>query len=61
MMKERTGEHHAALRTLAFKWIRVLYRCWNDHQRYDESRYLQSLRRRDSPALKYLVADPETA
>lgn len=57
MMKERTGGHHAALRALAFKWIRVLFRCWHDHQLYDESVYLESLRRRNSPLLQYLAAD----
>jgi hypothetical protein len=25
---------------LAFEWIRVLFRCWRDRVRYDESRYL---------------------
>jgi transposase len=57
MMKERTGKHHAALRSLAFKWIRILYRCWQDRQLYDESVYLESLRRRNSPLLRYLVVE----
>lgn len=57
MMKERTGGHNAALRALAFKWLRILYRCWKDHQVYDESVYLESLRRHNSPLLKYLVAE----
>ena len=57
MMKERTGGHNAALRALAFKWIRILYRCWKDHKLYDESQYLDSLRLRNSPILKHLVAN----
>ena len=57
MMKERTGGHNAALRALAFKWIRILYRCWKDHKLYDESQYLDCLRRRNSPILKHLVAN----
>lgn len=57
MMKERTGGHHAALRALAFKWIRILYRCWQDRQVYDEARYLESLRRHQAPLLKYLAAE----
>lgn len=60
MMKERTGGHHAALRALAFKWIRILYRCWQDHQVYDEARYLESLRRHQAPLLKYLPAETTT-
>ncbi len=38
--------HHAAVRALAYKWIRIIYRCWKDRQPYDEQRYLSSLRRR---------------
>lgn len=41
--------HHAAVRALAFKWIRILYRCWKDRTPYDEARYLESLRRRQAP------------
>jgi transposase len=49
---EKGADHHAAVRALAFKWIRILYRCWKDHTPYDEQRYLQALRRRGSPLLK---------
>jgi len=41
--------HHAAIRALAYKWIRILYRCWKTSTPYDESVYLQALRRRHSP------------
>lgn len=41
--------HHAALRALAFKWIRIMFRCWKDRKPYDDSVYCQSLRRRQSP------------
>ena len=43
--------HQAALRALAFKWIRILHHCWMRHQTYDESTYLNALRRRGSPLL----------
>jgi transposase len=44
------GKHHqATLRALAFKWIRILWRCWQDRVPYDEARYLESLRRQKSP------------
>jgi transposase len=46
----RAGKaHHAILRALAFKWIRILWRCWHDRKPYDEQRYLASLRRQGSP------------
>jgi Transposase IS116/IS110/IS902 family len=41
--------HHAAIRALAFKWIRILYRCWQTQTPYDESTYLNALVRRGSP------------
>lgn len=39
---------HQAKRALAFKWQRVLFRCWRDHRPYDEQLYLAALRRRGS-------------
>ncbi len=47
--------HQAAVRALAFKWIRIMYRCWQDRKPYDESTYLQALQRRGSPLFKYLA------
>ena len=41
--------HHAAVRALAYKWIRVLFRCWKDGRPYDERTYLQTLVDRNSP------------
>ena len=44
--------HQAAVRALAFKWIRILYRCWKTRTPYDEARYLKALQDRGSPLLK---------
>lgn len=38
--------HQSVLRTLAFKWIRILFRCWMDKTPYDESKYLFALKKR---------------
>ena len=51
---EKGAEHHAAIRALAFKWIRILYRCWKDRTPYDEQRYVRALRRRGSPLVNRL-------
>jgi transposase len=40
--------HHVAVRSLAFKWIRIIFRCWKNGEPYDEEKYMQSLRRRGS-------------
>jgi transposase len=46
--------HHAALRALAYKWIRIIFRCWKTHQHYDESRYLQNLHKSGAPLAAHL-------
>jgi transposase len=48
--------HHAALRALAYKWIRIIYRCWKDHVAYDEQEYMESLKRRQPTWLAFLAA-----
>jgi transposase len=47
--RERGKGHHAAVRGLTFKWIRIVFRYWKDRVAYDESRYLAALARRNSP------------
>jgi transposase len=54
LQRDRGKRHHAAIRALAFKWIRVIYCCWKSKTQYDESLYLDSLRKRQSPLLDYL-------
>jgi hypothetical protein len=54
--RDRGKGHHAAVRALAFKWSRILYRCWKDHTPYDEHRYLEALARRGSPLLARVAA-----
>jgi len=53
--RARGKSHQAVVRALAFKWIRILYRCWQDRRPYDESVYLRALQRRGSPLLKHLA------
>ena len=48
--------HQAAVRALAFKWIRILYRCWVTRTPYDEAKYLKALQERGSPLLKIAEA-----
>jgi len=55
MQRERGKSHHAALRALAFKWIRIIYHCWKQQEVYDETQYLASLEKRNSPLIKWLA------
>jgi transposase len=57
--RSKGQDHQAAVRALAFKWIRIAFRCWKDKVAYDESKYLAALARRGSP-LAALVATAKT-
>jgi len=58
--RQRGKGHHAAVRALAFKWIRIAFRCWKNGVAYDERRYLATLVRRVSP-LSVSMAAPAPA
>jgi transposase len=47
--KSRGAGHHAAIRALAFRWIRILFRCWQTGRLYDDKQYLAALKARSSP------------
>ncbi len=47
--------HNSIIRALAFKWIRIVFRCWKTNTPYDESTYLAALKRRNSPLLKFAI------
>jgi len=48
--------HHAAVRTLAFKWLRILWRCWHDHIAYNDDLYNTALCKAGSPLATTLLA-----
>jgi hypothetical protein len=35
--------HNTAIRALAFRWIRILFRCWKESKPYDEAIYQRAL------------------
>jgi transposase len=52
--RAKQKSHHAAVRALAFKWIRIIYSCWKNHCPYDEARYVAQLK-------KHSLAQPKAA
>ena len=50
--RDKGATYQVAVRSLAFKWIRIVYRCWQTGVAYDESRYLKALERRGSLLVK---------
>lgn len=49
--RDKGCTHQAAVRSLAFKWVRILYRCWQARTPYNESAYLNALKRHGSPLI----------
>ncbi|MCA1849629.1 MAG: IS110 family transposase [Acidobacteria bacterium] len=47
--KAKGKSHQAAVRALAYKWIRIIWKCWQTRTNYDEARYLECLRKKGSP------------
>jgi transposase len=56
--RAKGASRNATIRALAFKWIRILFRCWVDRTPYNESRYLDALQKRQSPLLKFAAQAP---
>lgn len=53
--QRRAGKSHPkAIRALAYKWGRILWRCWQNQTPYDEERYLNALTRKKSPLMVVL-------
>ena len=55
LMRDRGKSQHEAKRALAFKWMRIMFRCWKARTCYDESLYIQALIRRRSPVVDKMV------
>jgi transposase len=59
MVRARGMHHQAAVRALAFKWIRILHRCWKTRTKYNEILYLQQLQKKNSPILKFIAENSQ--
>lgn len=53
--RQRGNGHHAAVRSLAFRWIRIIFRCWQNRVPYSEETYQQALRDRGSKLSPLIV------
>jgi len=58
-LRDKGKAHNAAVRALAFKWLRILFRCWQERKPYDEAKYLFALRERQSPLVQYMARPVE--
>jgi len=61
MQRKKGKGHWAAVRALAYKWIRIIFVCWKNKIAYDDAKYLQSLRKSNSPIIALMEEDTKTA
>ena len=46
---EKGKSPQMAKRALAYKWQRIIFRCWHDRVPYDEAKYIERLKKTGSP------------
>jgi transposase len=54
MQRSRGMKHHAALRKLASRWIRILFQVWKSRTPYNPEAYLKNITRRNPDILPFL-------
>jgi hypothetical protein len=54
--KEKGQGFFAIIRVLAYKWIRILWKCWQDGVAYHEQTYIERLRQKGSPLVAQLIS-----
>jgi hypothetical protein len=53
--RDKGASHQAAVRALAFTWLRMLCRCWQHRTPYDASVSRNAVQRRGSPRMHHLA------
>lgn len=61
MKTEHGDSHQTAVRKLAFKWIRIMYRCWMNREPYSELTYIKALLQGGSNVPEYIPEEKLTA
>lgn len=56
LYKGQGKTHHVIVRALAFKWIRIIFACWQNRTPYNEDLYIDSLKRSHSPLCQLITA-----
>jgi hypothetical protein len=62
--RDKGHSHASALRCLGKRWLKVLWRMWQNHTAYDESKYLKAIQQHGSfvwQALQNQTAQPTPA
>jgi transposase len=56
LYKAQGKTHHVIVRALAFKWLRIIFACWQSRTPYNEDLYIASLKRSHSPLYQLITA-----
>jgi transposase len=54
MMRSKGKRHHATVRALAYKWIRIIYRCWQDRISYNDDIYVRALHKKGAAVITFM-------
>ena len=57
MLKDKGKTPQMAKRALAYKWQRIIFRCWQNRVPYDEATYIERLKKTNSPLCQWLNPD----
>ena len=55
--RDRVDRQALALRKLADKWLKIIFRMWQSRKSYNDEMYTHQLRQKQSPLLAYLTVD----
>jgi len=61
LQRSRGMKHHAALRKLAYRWIRILFRVWKTRVAYDGEAYLANIQRKNPRITPFLDVPTKTS
>ena len=61
LQRSRGMKHHAAVRKLAYRWIRILFRVWQNRQPYDADAYLATIKAKNPAIVPFLKTKKKEA
>ena len=50
---------HVAYRALAYKWLRIIWKCWHDKVPYDEAKYIRALQKKGLKIYSHLQVEQQ--
>ncbi len=60
LQRSRGKSAQMAIRALAFKWQRIIYRCWQNNETYNEEHYIKRLKETRSPLYELIKNNRKT-